>query len=65
MATVNMTQKDDQTDDQQEPHAPDTQHAIAETAYRLWEEEGRPEGKHEEHWRQAEKQLNGGPVRSL
>jgi hypothetical protein len=24
-----------------------------ERAYRIWEDEGRPEGKHEEHWAQA------------
>jgi hypothetical protein len=26
---------------------------IRERAYRLWEEEGRPEGRHESHWHQA------------
>lgn len=24
-----------------------------ERAYRLWEEEGRPEGRHEDHWTRA------------
>lgn len=24
-----------------------------ERAYRLWEEEGRPDGRHDDHWRQA------------
>jgi len=29
-------------------------------AYELWEEEGRPEGRHNEHWSQAEKQTAAG-----
>lgn len=27
-----------------------------ERAYRIWEEEGRPDGKHENHWQRAEDQ---------
>ena len=27
-----------------------------ERAYRIWEEEGRPEGLHEDHWRRAGEQ---------
>ncbi|MGO7981453.1 DUF2934 domain-containing protein [Rhizobium johnstonii] len=27
-----------------------------ERAYRIWENEGRPEGQHEDHWRRAEEQ---------
>jgi hypothetical protein len=30
---------------------------IAERAYLIWEREGRPEGKHLEHWRRAELEL--------
>jgi len=30
---------------------------IAICAYLIWEEEGRPHGRHEAHWLQAEKQL--------
>ncbi len=26
---------------------------IREHAHSLWEQEGRPEGRHEDHWRQA------------
>lgn len=26
---------------------------IREVAYRLWEEDGRPDGRHEEHWARA------------
>jgi hypothetical protein len=25
-----------------------------ERAYKIWEDEGRPEGQHEDHWRRAE-----------
>lgn len=28
--------------------------ATARRAYEIWEAEGRPEGRHEEHWRKAE-----------
>ena len=31
----------------------DREQRIREHAHRLWESEGRPEGRHEEHWRQA------------
>ncbi len=31
--------------------------AIRAHAYELWEKEGYPEGRHEEHWHQAEKKL--------
>ena len=27
-----------------------------ERAYRIWEDEGRPEGQHDDHWRRAEEQ---------
>jgi hypothetical protein len=27
-------------------------------AYELWEKQGRPEGKHEEHWQLAEKEFS-------
>jgi hypothetical protein len=26
-------------------------------AFQIWEQEGRPEGRHMEHWRQAEQQI--------
>lgn len=31
---------------------------IHEHAYHLWEREGRPEGRHLEHWSQAEQEIN-------
>jgi hypothetical protein len=34
---------------------------IARRARELWEQEGRPEGRHQEHWRQAEQELGGLP----
>jgi hypothetical protein len=27
--------------------------AVRERAYEIWEREGRPDGQHESHWRQA------------
>jgi hypothetical protein len=30
-----------------------TEDAIRARAYQIWEEEGRPEGEHELHWRRA------------
>ena len=30
---------------------------IERRAYQIWEEEGRPDGRAEEHWRQAEEDL--------
>jgi hypothetical protein len=35
---------------------------IARRAHELWEQDGRPEGRHEEHWMEAEKQLRGSPI---
>ena len=34
---------------------------IAERAYAIYEREGRPEGKHLEHWLRAEQELRGQP----
>lgn len=31
---------------------------LRERAYQLWEEEGGPHGRHEEHWRRAEAELS-------
>jgi hypothetical protein len=32
--------------------------SIREHAYRLWEVQGKPEGRDKEHWQQAEKELS-------
>ena len=34
--------------------------AIRERAYVIWEEEGRPQGRHLEHWLQAETEIDFG-----
>lgn len=36
------------------------QQLIALRAYEIWESEGRPEGRHREHWSQAEHELAEG-----
>ncbi|KQS85778.1 MULTISPECIES: DUF2934 domain-containing protein [unclassified Rhizobium] len=36
------------------------EHLIRERAYSLWETEGSPSGKHEDHWQQAEREIDGG-----
>jgi hypothetical protein len=44
--------------------APDRQPQVEQIAYRLWQEEGCPHGRHEDHWRQAEKQFHADkPIR--
>lgn len=32
---------------------------IKQRAYAIWEKEGRPHGKDEEHWRQASEEMHG------
>ena len=34
---------------------------LQERAYALWESDNRPDGRHEEHWRQAEGELRQFP----
>jgi len=34
-------------------------HPIRKRAHQIWEEEGRPDGKHEEHWRRAKSEVHG------
>ena len=41
------------------PERDDLQQAIRKRAFYIWLEEGRPDGRHEEHWRQAEKEITG------
>lgn len=40
--------------------ATETEQAVKARAYELWEREGRPEGRHAEHWTQAERELGAG-----
>jgi hypothetical protein len=45
---------------QTESHRPSPeqdQEIITLCAYHIWEQEGRPDGKHEAHWHQAEAQM--------
>ncbi|MBB5710921.1 DUF2934 domain-containing protein [Sphingomonas xinjiangensis] len=35
----------------------DREHKVRQRAYALWESEGRPSGRHEEHWRQAHSEV--------
>lgn len=37
----------------------DKEDLIRRRAYALWEKEGRPEGKQEEHWRRAHEEMHG------
>jgi hypothetical protein len=46
--------------------APDRQAQVAQIAYRRWQQEGRPHGRHEEHWWQAEKEFHADkPIRGV
>ena len=37
----------------------DRKDLIKQRAYAIWEREGRPHGKHEEHWREASEEMHG------
>jgi hypothetical protein len=44
--------------------APNRQQQVAQIAYRIWQEEGRPEGREDEHWWRAEKEFHADkPIR--
>jgi hypothetical protein len=38
----------------------DRQRRIEQRAYEIWEREGRPHGKHDEHWHRAAQEIGGG-----
>ena len=38
-------------------HEGDLQQRIQQRAYELWEREGRPEGREQAHWQQAQREL--------
>jgi hypothetical protein len=40
----------------------DREHKVRERAYALWETEGRPSGRHEEHWHRANSEFPVAPV---
>ncbi len=37
----------------------DRNELIQRRAYAIWEQEGRPDGKHDEHWRRAAEEMHG------
>jgi hypothetical protein len=37
----------------------DREALVKERAYSLWETEGNPDGRHEDHWQQAEREIDG------
>lgn len=41
---------------------PARENEIAERSYQIWEREGKPEGKHLQHWFQAISELEGAPA---
>jgi hypothetical protein len=44
--------------------APDRQRQVEQIAHRLWQEEGCPHGRQEDHWRRAEKEFHADkPIR--
>ena len=34
----------------------DKEQRLRDRAYKIWEDAGRPDGSHEDHWKQAEEQ---------
>jgi Protein of unknown function (DUF2934) len=41
----------------------DLQQRIQQRAYQLWESEGRPEGREQAHWQQAQREITAPPRR--
>lgn len=41
----------------------DREKLVRETAYAIWEAEGRPEGREADHWREAEERVAKGEVK--
>jgi hypothetical protein len=39
--------------------AKDGNELIKQRAYAIWEEEGRPDGRHDDHWKQASQEVHG------
>jgi hypothetical protein len=37
----------------------DRNELIKRRAYTIWESEGRPDGKHDDHWRRAAEEMHG------
>ena len=43
-------------------HEGDLQQRIQQRAYQLWESEGRPEGREQAHWQEAQRELTARPA---
>ena len=43
----------------------DKEERIKSEAYRLWEQEGRPHGEHDRHWREAARALETGEAANI
>ncbi|TRC94031.1 DUF2934 domain-containing protein [Mesorhizobium sp. WSM4303] len=41
----------------------DRQDRIRQRAHEIWEQAGRPEGAHQEHWEQATAEIDGAPAK--
>ncbi|MEW5728926.1 MAG: DUF2934 domain-containing protein [Pseudomonadota bacterium] len=54
-----------ETGERRGPLLPDEDNAerIRHRAHQIWEEEGRPEGRDQEHWRRAAREILGDPDR--
>jgi hypothetical protein len=37
----------------------DKEDLVRRRAYAIWEKEGRPEGRHDDHWRRAHEEMHG------
>ena len=71
MATVQKTQVGAQRIETRSPTAAQrvaavasSNEKIAERAYQIWQASGRPDGKDQEHWFQAERELRAQPGRA-
>jgi hypothetical protein len=53
-----MSEAEQQVQDQESQREHDQQRRIRERAYFIWEEEGRPEGRHRKHWERARVQID-------
>jgi hypothetical protein len=47
------------------PNQPENEKRLETAAYYIWLEEGRPHGKHEEHWHKARVQLDTKPPKPM
>lgn len=44
--------------------ADDRHNRIRQRAHEIWEQEGRPDGSHERHWRQAESEVTAADAKA-